>query len=274
MTRPDSAACSTLSCEGLYVRRDGRLVLHDVSLRIAAGECVSIIGPNGAGKTTLMLTLLGILSPEAGTVRLDGQDLRALSARWRARLMSYVPQTVERLPDFTVREVVAFGRFPHLRPLFPLSAQDRDAVEDALRICDLTDLASRPVSRLSGGERQKTLIAAAIAQDAQIMCLDEPGTALDPAYQVELVRLLRAWHQRGRTLILISHDLYLPGVLGGRTVALRDGRIVADASSAELLRPEALCEIYDAGFEVATTPAGHHLLVPDWWQAARSNAGP
>ncbi|MFH1748182.1 MAG: ABC transporter ATP-binding protein, partial [Planctomycetota bacterium] len=177
-----------LRCVDLCVSRGGRRVIHNVNLSLRADECVSLIGPNGAGKTTLLLALMGYLPPVAGRVELDGRAMRKLSARRRGRFASYVPQTVERIPAFTVHDVVSGGRFPHAAPLSPLGPADRAAVADALRLCGLEDLAQRPVNALSGGERQKTLIAAAIAQDAQVMFLDEPSTALDPGVQLELVQ--------------------------------------------------------------------------------------
>jgi iron complex transport system ATP-binding protein len=187
-----------------------------------------------------------------------------LSATQRGWLAAYVPQTVERLPAFTVYDVVAAGRYPHVPPLRPLGQADRAAVDAALAQCGLTELALRPVNALSGGERQKALIAAAIAQDAQFMFLDEPNAALDPAYQVELAGLLRQWHARGRGLVLISHDLQLPGVLGGRVVALRAGRIAADGPAEEVLQPERLAAIYGAAFDEAVTSDGRRLVVPRW----------
>ena len=269
---PPVTRSGELRCERLTVCRGARPVLHDVELTIRKTECVTLIGPNGSGKTTLMLALLGLLPPSAGGVRLDGKLMHKLSGTIRGRFASYVPQVVERLPGFRVRDVVASGRYPHVPALQPLSREDLDIVDDALTQCGLVELAERPVNAISGGERQKTLIAAAVAQDARVMFLDEPSTALDPAYQVELVRLLRRWHggkanneqqnpqisqitqiQTGvRGLVLISHDLHLPSVLGGRVVALRDGRVVADGAAAEVLTPERLSEIYGAVFDVAT----------------------
>lgn len=256
---------ATISCHNLCVTRGGRQVLHDVSLEIEAAQTVSFIGPNGAGKTTLLLALLGILPPARGDVQIEGHDATRLSSRARGRFASYVPQTLERIPAFSVFDVVASGRFPHTHPLTPLSADDRRAIDTALEQCGLTDLAQRQVNELSGGERQKTLIAAAIAQDARVMFLDEPNTALDPAYQVELVRLLRAWRERGRSIVLVSHDLHLPASLGGRVVALRGGRVIADDTAAIVLTPRRLEEIYDAKFEVARTDDGERFVVPVWW---------
>ena len=251
----------------LCVYRGGRPVLNELEFAFTNGECISLIGPNGSGKTTLMMTLLGLLTPARGKVLINNRDLAALSARVRGRFAAYVPQTVERIPAFSVYEVVASGRFPHVSPLRPLTRTDHEHIEQALEICGLSELADRRADSLSGGERQKTLIAAAIAQDAQIMFLDEPNTALDPAYQIELVNLLRNWHARGRSLVLISHDLQLPAALGGRVIALCQGRIVADGFADDILTPRRLAEVYDAGFEMCLTPSGRQLVVPDWWNS-------
>lgn len=253
-----------LECAGLSVRRGGRPVLHDVDLTLRAGECLTLIGPNGAGKTTLLLTMLGLLPPTEGTVRLNGRDIRKLPARQRGRFAAYVPQVAEYLPPLTIADVVAGGRYPHLSPLRPLSAADRAAVAEALERCGLAELAGQPISAVSGGERQKALLAAALAQDAEAMFLDEPTTALDPAVQLELLSLLRDWHARGRTVVVVSHDLHLPASLGGRVVALRGGRIAADGPAPDVLQPQQLGAVYGAEFETATTAEGRAIVVPRW----------
>ena len=256
-----------LECVGVSVRSGGRTVLHDVNLTLRPGESVCLIGPNGAGKTTLMQVLLGLLPPVAGRVQLDGLALHRLGARRRGRFAAYVPQVVEHIPAFQVRDVVAGGRYAHVPPLRPLSDLDQAAIEGALQQCGLREVAQRPINAISGGERQKALLAAAIAQDAQVMFLDEPNTALDPAYQVELLELLRTWHRRGRGLVLISHDLYLPMIVGGRVIALRGGRVVSDGPVSEVLQPARLSEIYDTQFETATTADGRRVVLPRWWRS-------
>jgi iron complex transport system ATP-binding protein len=258
----------TLACEDLSVARGGRTVLSGLNLELHDGECLLLIGPNGSGKTSLLLAMLGLLPPAAGSVRVNGRDLSDLGTRQRGRFASYVPQTVERIPGFSVREVVAAGRFPHVSPLQPLSEADTVHVDQALLACGLTDLAERRIDAVSGGERQKALIAAAIAQDAQAMFLDEPNTALDPAYQVELAGLLRSWRERGRTLVVVSHDLQLPAALGGRVIALREGQVVADGAVDEVLAPPRLSEVYDAAFEFAETADGRRIVTPRWWSGA------
>lgn len=263
-----SSAAWRFECVGLSVRRGRRLVVDNVSLTLGPGQCVSVVGPNGSGKTTLMLALLGLLPPATGHVRLNGADFRRLSARQRGRFAAYVPQVSELVPAFRVYDVVASGRTPHVSSLAPLAETDHAAIQRALEQCGLTVLADRPLNATSGGERQKTLIAAAIAQGPQLMFLDEPNTGLDPAYQIELVRILRHWHGAGGTVLLISHDLQLPAALGGRVVALRGGHVVADGPAAEVLVPETLGGIYQARFAAATTSDGQQLILPAWWHGS------
>ncbi len=267
-TPVDNTGSWRLECVGLSVRRGRHLAVSDVNLVLDDGdEGVSLIGPNGSGKTTLMLAWLGLLAPSQGVVRLNGRDLRQYAARARGRFAAYVPQVIDQVPPFRVYDVVASGRFAWLGPLRPRSTPDHEAVHSALQRCGLAELAQRPVNAISGGELRKTLIAAAIAQDPRVMFLDEPNTALDPAYQVELVRILQQWRRRGRGVVLISHDLQLPAALGGRVIALQAGRVVADGTAAEVLSPEMLSTIYSARFATATTPDGPSVVLPAWWDA-------
>lgn len=253
-----------LECKDVCVSVGSRRLLEKISLTICAGECVSIIGPNGAGKTTLLLALMGIRQPTSGEIRLDGAALARLSSRSRGRFAALVPQALEHAGGLTVREVVATGRFPHLRPLHPLSLADEQRIDQVLGECGIAKLADRPLAAISGGERQKTLLAAAIAQDARAIFLDEPDTALDPAYQVELVRLLRREQSAGRTLVLVSHDLQFPTALSGRVLALCEGRCIADGPAEQVLTSESLVGIYGTGFEAFTTRNGRRVFVPDF----------
>lgn len=255
-----------LECRGLSVRRAGRPVLTDVSFTLRAGECACLVGPNGSGKTTLLLSLLGLLTPTGGSVRLNDAEVCRLSPRRRARFAAYVPQVLQHRPALSVADVVAGGRFAHVGPWRGLTSHDQAAVERAIAACGLQALRERSFSALSGGEQQKTLLAAAIAQDPQVLLLDEPNTALDPAFQLELVRILRDWHSGGRALLIVSHDLQLPAVLAGRLLAMRGGRIVADGPAAEVLQPERLAAVYDAPFAALTSAGGRQLVLPEWWR--------
>ncbi len=254
----------SLACEHLCVQRGRTLAIDDVSLTLQPGERLSLIGPNGSGKTSLLLALLGLLKPQRGHVQLNSCDMSRIPADERARFAAYVPQALAATPAFSVREVIAGGRFAH-RSNSPHT--DADIVDDALARCGLTQLADRSFDKLSGGERQKTLIAAAFAQTPTVLFLDEPNAALDPAYQIQLVQILRTWCDDGGTLVLVSHDLQLPAALGGRVVALRAGRIAADGPASETLAPDMLSRIYDADFAVARTSRGEAVVLPAWWSS-------
>ncbi len=254
----------SISVEGLTVRRDGRAILDEITLRLAPTESVAIIGPNGAGKTTLMRCLLGLLRPTAGCVQLEGRPAHAAAPRWRGQRLSYVAQTVDRLPPFSVWDVIADGRYPHLSALRPLGENDQRVVSEAVAECGLAGLEGRLITTLSAGERQKAFIAAALAQDARVMLMDEPAAPLDPAHRHDLVRLLRSWYGRGRGLVMISHDLELPAATCERVIALREGRVVADGPVSQVLDPKVLADVYGAAFETARTGDGKTYLVPKW----------
>jgi ABC-type cobalamin/Fe3+-siderophores transport system ATPase subunit len=257
-----SYSSSIIACEHLTLQRGRRTVLTDVSLSCSGSECLTLIGPNGAGKTSLLLTLLGLLPPRRGHVKWNGQALSHYSYPQRSAIAAYVPQQRGNLPSLSIREVVSGGRYARQRAFAPYTHDDREAVDAALRATGLEPLAQRAIDAVSGGEAQKAFIAAAIAQDAQFLCLDEPTTALDPAYEHELLGVLCDWLSRGRGLIVVSHDLYLPAALGGRVVAVREGRVVADGSAESVLQPGQLRTIYGVDFEIATTASGQRTFIP------------
>lgn len=255
----------TIEADRLDVSRLGRTVLHGVSLRIDTGECVSIIGPNGAGKSTLMAALLGLLPADGGTVRIDDTPVRRLRRRDIARKVAYVPQLHEGYMGFRVGDVVEAGRYAHRGPLDPPSDEDRKAVADAISACRIDELLDRPVQTLSGGERQKVWIAAALAQQSPALFLDEPTNALDPAHQAEMIRIMRRFATGDHTLLVICHDLNLPVALGGRVIAIRDGKVAFDASVESMLDTDRLRDLFDTEFvlhrDVEDRTASIHLRV-------------
>jgi iron complex transport system ATP-binding protein len=244
-----------LLAERVTVQRGGRVVLREVSLGIAGG-CVAVVGPNGAGKTTLLQTLLGLLTPASGRVLLDGQDVSAMRRREVARRVAYVAQSAEGFAGFTVRQVVEAARYPHRHPLEPLDASDAAAVDGAMRQCGLTELSARPLDTLSGGERQKAWIAAALAQASPIMLLDEPAAALDAQHQVELIRLIREQVAAGRTVVLVAHDLNFAAAVAEKCVALRGGSVAYDGPMSAFLESEALDQVFGRCFVRARDDRG------------------
>jgi iron complex transport system ATP-binding protein len=237
---------------------EGRHILGPLSLTIEAGECLVVVGPNGAGKTTLLRLLAGVLEPTAGEVGIEGRPYRAISRRRLARRIAYVPQIRPMSLPLTVEEVVLLGRYPHLsRWRLGHGAEDERAVTAALREVGLEDLRRRPVEQLSGGERQGVFIAAALAQAAPVLILDEPTTHLDPGHQRDVARLLlRLGGDRRRTVITATHDLAFAALLADRVCALKQGSILACGTPQEILQPEWLERLFAAQFRMVTTDSG------------------
>ena len=235
------APSPVLSADALEVALGGRRVLEDVSFRVEDGETVAVVGPNGAGKTTLLRAVAGLI-PYGGTLRLRGRDLEAWPARARACEIALVRQQTDLSVAFTAAEVVGLGRSPHLGWTQRLGADDERRVEDALEAVGLSDLASRAVTALSGGEQQRVALAQALAQDAGILLLDEPTAHLDVRHQLELQGHLAALE--GRTVIAAVHDLELAARLASRLWVLHRGRLVADGPPADILTADLLRAVF------------------------------
>ncbi len=252
--------------QALTVRLGDREVLQGVDLSVAEGELVTVIGPNGSGKTTLIRVLDGLIPPLVGEVRLMGRPLSSMSRRELAREIAYVPQGTDRAAGFTVRESVELGRYPYLRGWTALSAEDHAAVEEALERTEMKALEDRPLGALSGGEYQRTLIAAALAQGGRVLLLDEPTSFLDTRHCVQVLDLLARLHRdHGQTVIAVTHDLNGMVAASDRVMALRDGRSVFCGAPAELLAPSTLGGIFGTGFRCV--PGGRYglpLAVPAW----------
>jgi iron complex transport system ATP-binding protein len=241
-----------LSVRGLEWHSDGRAILGPVDLDVLRGECLAVVGPNGAGKTTLLRCLTGLLRPTAGDLRFEGRPFSTLSRRALARRIAYVPQIRPARVPLTVEEVVLLGRYPHLSA-FQLAPRREDfaAVDAALDLVGIGDLRRRPVDELSGGERQAAFIAAALAQEAELLVLDEPTIHLDARHQRELAELLlRLDAEAGRTVLLATHDLNLASLLGDRLLALSSGKVLACGTPAGILEPGLLERLFRARFEI------------------------
>ncbi len=241
-----------LTARGLSWELRGGVRLGPVDLDVERGECFVLVGPNGAGKTTLLRTLVGIIKPSTGSVAWEGRPLAALSRRELARLLAYVPQIRPARVPLTAEEVVTLGRYPYLAPLqWAPGPADRAAVDHALELVEIEALRSRRVDELSGGERQAVWIAAALAQEAPVLVLDEPTTHLDPRHQRDVATLLRRLRNEGsRTVIAATHDLNLASQLADRLLALAGGRALACGPPDAILRPELLAQLFAAPFEI------------------------
>ena len=212
-----------------------RQILHGVSLSIFSGELLSVIGPNGSGKSTLLKAIVGILSPEAGEVRIDSMRANALSHTEVARKVAYLAQG-KSTPDMTAEQMVLHGRFPYLHYPRRYGARDREIAAAAMEQTGISAFADRPMASLSGGMRQNAYIAMALAQDADYILLDEPTTYLDIAHQLELMKTLRRLADGGKGVAAVLHDLPLAFTFSDRVAVLADGGIAACDT------PAALCE--------------------------------
>ncbi len=216
-----------LAAQGLSFAYDGRPVLKGVSLAVDAGEFVGLIGANGSGKTTLLRLLLGFLTG-VGDVVLCGAPLRSLGRRNLAKRATIVPQDTRVDFAFTAREIVAMGRTPYLGRFTPESAKDREAIARAMRQTETETFAERPITELSGGERQRVHLARALAQETQVILLDEPTANLDLTHQFEALQLVRDFTRAGGSAIAAIHDLSLAARFCDRLLLLAEGQIVAD----------------------------------------------
>jgi iron complex transport system ATP-binding protein len=240
------------------------VALDRVSVDVAKGEVVGLLGPNGSGKTTLIRLLCGILSPSSGRLLLDDRPLQAFTRRELARRIAVVPQETHSPFDFTVLDIVLMGRYAYLGPFELEGAQDLAIARDALVATGTDGFADRLFSTLSGGEKQRVVIASALAQAADVLLLDEPTASLDIGYQLEIVSLLaRLNRERGTTMLLSTHDLNLAAALCNRVVLLRGGRIVAQGQIERTLTAANVRALYGVDADVRFHErAGHLTVVP------------
>ncbi|WKX71136.1 ABC transporter ATP-binding protein [Streptomyces sp. XD-27] len=227
--------------EGLSVEVAGARLVDDIALRAGTGQLVGLVGPNGSGKSTLLRCVYRALRPTAGTVRLDGEDLYALTAREGARRLAALPQESASEFDFTVAEVVAMGRLPHQRAAGRVTDADREACAAALARVGADRLADRGFLSLSGGEKQRVLIARALAQEPRVLVLDEPTNHLDIAQQLEVLALVK---DSRLTVLTALHDLNLAAVHCDVLYVIARGRIVASGAPHDVLTPELLAEVF------------------------------
>jgi iron complex transport system ATP-binding protein len=241
-----------------------RTVVDGLDLDVVAGTITAVIGPNGCGKSTLLRALGRLLKPAAGQVLLDGKRIDRTPTREVAKVLGLLPQVPSAPEGLTVADLVARGRHPHQAWYRQWSADDEDAVAQALEWTGITDLAERPVDELSGGQRQRAWISMALAQGTDLLLLDEPTTFLDLAHQVDVLELVRRLHtEAGRTVVMVLHDLNLAARYADRLVAMRDGRIVASGEPASVITEALLEEVFGLAARVIQDPvSGTPLVVP------------
>jgi iron complex transport system ATP-binding protein len=242
----------------------GQSVLLGVSARISPGALVGILGPNGSGKTTLLRLLGGLLSPQGGHVMLDGENLRRVPRAAVARRIAIVPQETQLAFEYSVLEIAIMGRYPHLGAFEIEGPEDLEIARDGLRATGTLHLESRMFNTLSGGEKQRVVIAAALAQHPDILLLDEPTASLDLAFQLEIRSILHELNaNRGLTIVVSTHDLNLAGSLCRELILLDRGRVLAAGPTRSMLEPALIRTLYGVEVDITTNiRTGQLTIVP------------
>jgi iron complex transport system ATP-binding protein len=244
-----------IETQQLALSYDSVPVIDALHVHVPTGKITALVGPNGCGKSTLLRGLARLLKPKGGSVLLDGKDIHTIPTRELAKRMGILPQGPVAPEGLTVRELVAQGRYPHQSWLRQWQADDESAVNKALDITGMAELAERHVDALSGGQRQRTWIAMTLAQETEIILLDEPTTFLDLSHQIEVLRLLeRLNRDEGRTIVMVVHDLNHATRHAHHMVAMRDGAVVATGLPAEVVTPELLRRVFDVEADVVPDP--------------------
>ena len=254
----------TLVAEDLVLGYGDRTVIDGLDLLVPPGQVTAIVGANACGKSTLLRSMSRLLSPRGGQVLLDGKQVHKTPAKQLARTLGLLPQSPVAPEGITVADLVGRGRHPHQGMLSRWSPADDAAVADALDATETAGLADRPVDELSGGQRQRVWIAMALAQQTDVLLLDEPTTFLDVSHQVEVLDLLTDLnHARGTTIVMVLHDLNLAARYADHLVALTDGRVHAAGTPAEVLTESTVKTVFGLDNQVIVDPtSGKPLMLP------------
>ncbi|MFD7337180.1 ABC transporter ATP-binding protein [Streptomyces violascens] len=255
---------SRLTARELTLAYEDRTVVHGLDLAVPDGRVSVIVGPNACGKSTTLRALGRLLKPRGGAVLLDGTELARIPTRKIAQSIGLLPQSPVAPEAITVADLVSRGRQPHQHWWQQWSEADERAVTDAMERTDVAALADRPVDELSGGQRQRVWIAMALAQETDVLLLDEPTTYLDISHQVEVMDLVRQLnHERGRTVVMVLHDLNQAARYADHLVAMKAGQIVAEGRPADVVTADLVREVFGLDSVVVPDPVtGSPLVVP------------
>lgn len=244
-----------LFAEDLALAYDGDEVIRDLRLAILPQQITAVIGPNGSGKSTLLKGLARLMKPACGAVFLDGQAIHRMPTKHVARRLAMLPQRPEAPDGLTVRELAAFGRFPHQGFFGICTAEDDAKIDAALEITGMADLAGQPLGELSGGQRQLAWVAMALAQDTPLLLLDEPTTFLDMAHQIEVLDVLKRLNRdHGRTIVMVLHDLNLAARYASHMVVIGDGKLLCQGSPWDIMQPQVLATAFGIDAHVLRDP--------------------
>ena len=249
---------------GYHARQQSEpsFTLRDATVVVPTGSLTGLLGPNGCGKTTLLKLLSGVVQPEHGTVMFDGRPLRRIRRRELARHIAVVPQETHPAFDYTAMEMVLMGRHPHLGAFQLEGPADLAIARDAMLATGTAELANRAYMTLSGGEKQRVVIASALAQNPDVLLLDEPTASLDLGYQLEIASLLtRLNRERRMTMVLATHDLNLAAAICDTLVLMRGGRVLVQGPTRDVLTTATIAQLYDIDADVRYHEGAGHVTV-------------
>ncbi|AVP64764.1 ABC transporter ATP-binding protein [Clostridium botulinum] len=242
---------NSITTRNLAIAYEDKLIVDGLNMNIPKGKITTIIGPNGCGKSTVLKTIGRILKPKKGLVYLNGDDIRNLSTKEVAQKMAILPQAPQAQGGLTVGELVSYGRFPHKKGFGKLSPEDKKVIQWALDITKLTELEVTMVDNLSGGQRQRVWIAMALAQQTDLILLDEPTTYLDMAYQLEVLELLYNLNrEQSCTIVMVLHDLNLAARFADYMIAIRSGSIISHGTPEEIMTKKVLKDTFNIDAEI------------------------
>lgn len=253
-----------LSTSNLDISYEDRLIVQDLNISIPQGKITALVGANGSGKSTILKTMARIMNPSKGNVLLDGKSIHKQSTKEVAKQLAILPQNPTAPDGLTVSELVSYGRFPHQKGFGSLSKDDRAVVKWAVEVTGMADFADRPVDQLSGGQRQRAWIAMALAQETDILFLDEPTTFLDMAHQMEVLHLLRNLNEvNKRTIVMVVHDLNHATRYADHMIAIKAGVVKGEGTPLEVITPEIMREVFNIEADIVTDPrTGLPLCLP------------
>lgn len=244
-----------LVVDEVSISYEDRQIVQDLSIQIPDGKITTIIGSNGCGKSTLLKAITRIVPHQRGQIILDGQSIQAVNTKELAKQLAILPQTQESASGLLVEELVSYGRFPYQKAFGQLSKKDRAIIEWAMDVTNTSAYRMLPVDSLSGGQRQRVWIAMALAQDTEIIFLDEPTTYLDMAHQLEVLELLHMLNQKeNRTIVMVLHDLNQAARFSDHIIAMSNGELVCSGKPDEVMIPEILKKVFKIDAVIAKDP--------------------
>ncbi|WP_025717003.1 ABC transporter ATP-binding protein [Paenibacillus sp. 1-18] len=253
-----------LKTANLDIAYEDRLIVEDLNVEIPQGKITALVGANGSGKSTILKTMARIMNPKGGSVLLDGKSIHKQSTREVAKQLAILPQNPTAPEGLTVTELVSYGRFPYQKGFGSMKADDRKMVEWAIQVTGMSEFHDRPIDQLSGGQRQRAWIAMALAQDTDILFLDEPTTFLDMAHQLEVLHLLEYLNTSAeRTIVMVVHDLNHAARYAQHMIAIKKGKAEAVGAPTEVMTPDVLREVFGIEADIVTDPrTGVPLCLP------------